>query len=329
MRAVSAVELHPLVSYLAGLAEPPEADQPVTWGAWQITRIGGGRNNRVYRASSGEIDVAVKLTSPGWLDRAGHDYGALQAVAEAGLDVAPPPLLLDRDRYPVPIVVSGWLEGAVGEDLPTGDGGWQRLVEHLLTIHTITPETTRIELDRQTLFMRNVAEAIGCIRACYEPIPVPDRSASLVKLAERLEAQAFPSWPLPEVGLCRGDPNIANMVRRPGRWASVDWEYSGWGDPASEIAGLLVHPAYLDAPAERLDWLQELYAGQSPDAGIGARIRVYRAILECFWVARFARMIYQMPRGHDVRLAPWPDGWLETIQGRYELYVERAWRALG
>jgi aminoglycoside phosphotransferase (APT) family kinase protein len=326
--AGSAVELHALIDYLAGLAEPPEADRPVGWGAWQITRIGGGRNNQVYRATTGEIDVAVKLTSPGFIDRAGHEYGALQALVQAGLAIAPPPLLLDQEHYPMPVVVSGWLKGAVGEDMPPDDEGWERLVEHFLAIHAIRPEATSIQLERQILFMRDSAEAIGCVRRCYEPIPQEDRPASLVKLAERLEAYSFPSWPQPAIRLCRGDPNIANMVRRPGRWASVDWEYSGWGDPASEIAGLLVHPAYLDAPAERLDWLLERYAAQSPDAGIAARIRVYRAILECFWVARFARMIYQMPRGHDVRLAPWPDGWLETIQGRYELYVERAWRVL-
>jgi hypothetical protein len=38
-------------------------------------------------------------------------------------------------------------------------------------------------------------------------------------------------------------------MRRAGAWASVDWENSGWGDAAFEIADMMTHPAYVTVPA--------------------------------------------------------------------------------
>jgi len=325
-----------LASHLADLTPPPEAGVRFLWRGWRITRIGGGRNNRVYRATGEQADVAVKLTSPGPIDRAGREYGALQAIAEAGLarhnggEIAPRPLLLDRDiPFTGGVVVSTWLDGHVGEDLPISDDEWRCLVGHLLAVHTITPRSCSVPLADQTLYMRSPAEAIGCVQRTYESIPPSDRLPSMLTVMERLDAQVFPSWSPSPIALARGDSNIANMVRRPGHWASVDWEYSGWGDPASEIANLLVHPAYLDATPERLDWLVDLYASLSPDPDIVERIAVYRTILCAFWVARFARMLYQVPRGQDNRLAAWPDDWQTTIQSRYECYLDLANHALG
>jgi aminoglycoside phosphotransferase (APT) family kinase protein len=222
-----------------------------------------------------------------------------------------------------------WLEGTVADAPPTTDDDWRRLVEHLAAIHQITPQTTRIDLSESVLSMRNPEDGIARIRVEVDAIPLADQPAALRALMDRFEAHAFPIWPPPPTALRRGDPNIRNIVQRPGPWASVDWEYSGWSDPALEVADLIAHAAYLNVPAERWEWVTRQYAELVTDPGIDSRIRVYTALMYGFWVGRLGKMLYQVPRGLDDRLAPWPDGWLDHVQRTYERYVELANRALG
>jgi hypothetical protein len=98
-----------------------------------------------------------------------------------------------------------------------------------------------------------------------------------------------------------------------------------------EFTGIMAHAAYLDVPPERWVWARDLYlsltpALQRPHAA--ERIAVYTRLMYGFWVARFARMIYEIPRGGDQRLTPYPDGWLDTVRGRYQRYVQLAHDAL-
>src|SRR5512139_1869716 len=102
-------ELRPLLDHLAR-SRPREEG---LWPDWRITPIGGGRNNLLYRATGAAGDLAVKFTLRDARDRAGREYGALLALQAAGLDLAPVPVLLDRKRYPLPVVVQTWLPGEV------------------------------------------------------------------------------------------------------------------------------------------------------------------------------------------------------------------------
>ena len=50
--------LRPLLDHLAASAPASAAD----WQDWRITPIGGGANNRLYRATSDQADLAIKFT---------------------------------------------------------------------------------------------------------------------------------------------------------------------------------------------------------------------------------------------------------------------------
>lgn len=78
---------------------------PSTWRNWAITPITGGTNNLLYRISGEAGDYAVKFTLRDARDRAGREAAALCALREAGLEIAPILVLLDRDRYAQPIVI--------------------------------------------------------------------------------------------------------------------------------------------------------------------------------------------------------------------------------
>jgi hypothetical protein len=330
-------ELDDLIAYLVDLVPPPSGERSECWRGWRIVLVGGGRNGRVFHVAgeqtdgaAGEVtDLAVKLTARDRFDRDGREYQALTALAEAGLAIAPRPVLLERDRHASQAVVMTWLDGTVADDPPATDEEWRRLVEHLAAIHQVTPQTTSIAFPDAVLSMRCPADGIATIHREVDRIPNPDQPASLRAVMARFDAYLFPSWPPPPVALRRGDPNIRNIVQRPGPWASVDWEYSGWSDPAMELGDLIAHAAYLEVPADRWEWVTRLYASLVPDADVARRISIYTALMYGFWVGRMGRMLYEIPRGLDNRLAPWPAGWLDHVQHNYERYLERAFRALG
>ena len=99
-----------LADLLAQLSQP-HLPHDLTWNDWRIQRIGGGRNNLLYHAEGPGGDFAVKFTIRDKRDRAGREYAGLRALRAAGLAIAPEPVLLDRIRYPQPVVVQTWLDG--------------------------------------------------------------------------------------------------------------------------------------------------------------------------------------------------------------------------
>ena len=153
------------------------------------------------------------------------------------------------------------------------------------------------------------------------------RTASLTDLLRRARARPCPTWPVAAVALCRVDANITNFVWQAGSCRSVDWENAGWGDPAFEIADWMVHPAYLDVPAERWAWLADAYSRQTDPATAG-RIWTYYRIMLAWWVARLARSLYEVPLGLDRRLVERPPTWEADARAKYEHYLALANRWL-
>jgi hypothetical protein len=286
--------------------------------------VAGAGNNLLFRATSAAHDLAIKFTIRDERDRAGREYAALHALQRAGLAIAPAPLWLDRDRYAQPVVVQGWLAGVVHGAPPADDGEWQNLLDHYLAIHSLTPVNIATPLPAAFLDLRSVQDALREIRRQIAFMPEPEQPAELRELVLHVEQARLPDWPAPRLALCRVDPNTLNFVRRPGAWASVDWENSGWSDPAYEIADLITHPAYISVPNERWEWLIDAYCARCSDPGAALRLRVYHRLRLVWWVARLARTIYEVPRGGDRRLVERPAGWLADMREKYGRYLDLA-----
>jgi aminoglycoside phosphotransferase (APT) family kinase protein len=310
--------LHPLLDHLGN------GDRPANgrWKDWHITPVAGGQNNLLYRATYPLGDLSIKFTVRDERDRAGREYGALLALHQAGLPIAPRPILLDRTSYPQPVVVQTWLEGQVSPAPPATEAEWTSLVHHLAAIHTITPDNTQVRLPEAVTNANSAEEGRQVVRQQVACLPLPAQPASLRRLMNQLEASQFPEWPEPLAALCRVDTNILNFIRRPGRWASVDWENSGWGDPAFDVADLMAHAAYIEVPPSRWDWVTDLYCGLANDATAPVRIQVYYKVLVAWWVARLARYLYEIPRGLDKRLVAWSDDWqVDKLSAKYDHYL--------
>jgi hypothetical protein len=298
------------------------------WGAWQITPITGGANNRLERATSGDIDVAIKWTLRDERDRAGREYAALAALQSLGLDLAPTPVLLDRTSYSLPVVVQTWLPGETRTAPPVTDAEWAKLLEHYAAVHQVTPARLTWQLPAAVLTADSVHAARTLVEWQLQQLPIEARPAVVQQLVRRLDAWEAPSWPSPLPTLLRTDPNIRNFVQRPTGWMSVDWENSGWGDPAFEIADLTTHAAYLDVEPARWAWVVQTYAVLRGEPSIATRITAYRVSLLVWWAARLARMLYEVPRGRDVRLALRPMDWSADVTAKLERYAADADAAL-
>ena len=159
-----------------------------------------------------------------------------------------------------------------------------------------------------------IQEHVNCI-------PMEARPATLREVLRQFEVTVLPEWDAKHISLVRLDNNVRNYIRRPGLWLSVDWENSGWGDPAFDIANLMTHAAYLDVPASRWQWVAARYCALVDDDTTATRIASYRVIMTVWWVVRMARYLYEMPQGRDARLVEWSDAWLAEMQVKYERYV--------
>ncbi len=319
MRSKTAI-FRPMLDYLSKSDSIPGEQ----WQGWQITPITGGANNLLYRAKSSEGDFAIKFCMRDQRDRAGREYDSLLALEQANKAIAPHPVLLDRDRYPNPVVVQSWLEGEVNRTPPVTDADWGMLIGHFAAIHSVTPD--QIDMNIRNAFL-NAHSAENCreqVRDQVSRLPLDARPRSLQNFVEKLENTRFPEWERAPKTLLRTDPNIANFIRRPDFWASVDWENSGWGDPAFEIADLITHAAYWEVPQTRWDWVIDTYCTLVSDPNIHVRIQTYRKILLVWWLARFARYIYEVPLGLDNRLAKRDPNWQADMQSKYDHYLRLA-----
>jgi hypothetical protein len=317
---------HPLLRHLSNHLLDEAYPLNSYWQRWQIRRILGGANNLLYWVAGQPGEFAVKFTIRDARDRAGREYQTLLALHQQGLNIAPLPILLDRDNFTQPVVVQTWLQGEVSAQPPETNAEWRSLLRHFVTIRTLTPAKTTVELSPAFHNCHSAVSGKAAIQQQLNYIPPAERPITLQKLVEQVEVTPFPSWPVAPVALCRVDPNISNFIRRPGPWASVDWENSGWGDPAFEIADLMTHPAYLAIPPSRWTWLVETYCNLVKDPTAAIRIRVYHCIMLVWWVARLARFLYEVPRGLDQRLVkPFTD-WQTDREVKYQHYLALAWQ---
>jgi aminoglycoside phosphotransferase (APT) family kinase protein len=300
----------------------PAADE--RWRGWQITPTAGGANNLVYRATRRGDDYAVKFTLRDERDRAGREFAALSALQQAGLRIAPEPIWLDRERCTLPVVVQSWIAGETLSTPPQRDSEWTALLDHYCAIHSVTPDRTAVVLAAGVVNVSSgeAGKALVCRHAAR--LPAEAQPGPLRDLLARFDDWAPPCWPEPPRTLVRVDGNWRNFVRRGVGLASVDWENSGWGDPAFELGELAVHPAYEGVPGSRWDQFAAGYVERRNDPTLILRARTYTTIMLVWWAVRWARYLYEVPRGLDPRLVSRPAGWLAEVERSYHRCVVQA-----
>ncbi len=312
-------DLEPLLDHLSGRP----FFQPHYFHGWRVTPVSGGANNLIYRATDVTTDLAVKFTLRDARNRAEREYQALTALQRLGLHLAPAPVWLESDRYPHPVVVQEWLAGEVLTAPPQTDAAWERLLQLCNKVHSVTPEMTRRPIKAAVFGSSSPAEAKQLVFKQADLIPQPARPTELRVLLKTLASASTPDVEAEHV-LCHVDANVGNFIVRSGELYAVDWEGSGWSDPAFEMANLMTHPAYLSVSRSRWEWVVSTYTELSRADAVAERIGAYHPILVVFWVVRLARTLYEVPRGLDERLVHRPDDWQEDAEKKYQHYLTLA-----
>ncbi len=106
----------------------------------------------------------------------------------------------------------------------------------------------------------------------------------------------IPAW-LPTVhaqGLVHGDASLANMLVDGAVLRLVDWEYSGFGDPCSDLAGFCTHPRQLGLSEALVDRLIRDHATALGSGDLEIRTRAFlRACLAMWWARTGASSLHR------------------------------------
>jgi len=87
--------VRPLLDYLTRGVHQADGQ----WEGWQITRIVGGFNNLLYRATDSWGDLAIKFSIRDKRDRASREYSALLALHQADLMTHPTYMMVPPSRW--------------------------------------------------------------------------------------------------------------------------------------------------------------------------------------------------------------------------------------
>jgi aminoglycoside phosphotransferase (APT) family kinase protein len=293
----------PLVDYLfSDHSSHPNRLTKQHWRDWKIYPITGGTTgNASYRVISSSGDLVVKLTVRDSKARATREFGSLILMRQRGLLIAPQPVWITPRRCSKPVVVMTWQEGDYRYDLPSTEQEWLKLIKHYVKIHRVMPKQSPVRLLDAVNSARDRKSCISLLQQVLKTIEFTPGFSTVKALFRRWEELDLSDLGGLHVALCRGDANLLNFARGQNDWRSVDWEYSGWGDPAFDFAWLLAHPTLLGVSAAVRDWATEKYCDFMDALIHNKRVDIYYKTIVLYWVARYAYNLCKAEIGKEKR----------------------------
>jgi len=303
-------------------------------------------NNALYRVELEAGVYACKLCVSDERKRAEREYAAMDLLQQHGVDIAPKPLGIDLTAtiLPYPAVVYEWCHGQVcrsnrNEYLPV-------MLDSLHSLHTCRPQPAdgrrlRIPLRKawfhwfeRTPYIEELSDFITKYapwlrRTGDEGQALSRRLERLVQVgAERLSGmQVDLDWGKFPVCLCHVDPNSNNAILgEDGQVRWVDWEYSGWGDPALDLAEYRWHMAYADLSAGQQARFREAYQTPRDDPHFAQRLAFWDCLLAIRWPLLLLRWLWSREHGPDRLRLSTIEAEKTDLWGRLVWLIERAER---
>jgi aminoglycoside phosphotransferase (APT) family kinase protein len=293
-----------------------EGAESLEQGGVAIQRVRGGGNNAMYRMRLEGIDYACKLCVVDERQRAQREYAALRLLDHAGLDIAPEPILIDESSaaLPFPIVVYRWVNGQPLA-CPLNELQMSAILESIQAFHSRSRENCKDAGIRDAWFHwfsfdPYLDELSGFLLEYGGWLADTDEDgkslfARLTRLLESCvetvsRSRVNPGRDKIELRFAHVDPNLANAIwdgEERLRW--VDWEYSGWGDPAMELADLRWHIALEDVTREQHAWFRAHYQAPKDDDKFEERLGMWDHILATRWAFLMARALWVAKNGPE------------------------------
>jgi thiamine kinase-like enzyme len=307
----------------------------------EVTRVSGGANNAIFRMELGGQAYACKLCVDDERHRSSREYQSLRLLAHLEMDLAPAPVGLDESLaiFPFPAVIYRWLPGFSLQP-PLDQGKLEALLDSLQRLHSCRPEHVPDFHLQEAWFhwfdfdpyLKELDELLNLFGAWIGECGAEGKDIfwRLTRLVELCQARLTgsrtdPSRRAVPACLCRVDTNLANAIwchDERLRW--VDWEYSGWGDPAMELADVRWHAALVGLSDEQHDWLRQNYRPATADRQFAARLAAWDCLMAARWPFLILRRLWSEANGPDrVRLTQ-PEITVEELASRLVFFVDRA-----
>ena len=314
-----------------------------TWteGSVTVQRVTGGFNNALFRVDADGQRYACKLCVADECRRAAREYAALRLLQAAGLDIAPQPLWLDDSCaiVPFPAVAYHWLPGEPLSPSPTAQQ-LASLLDSFQRLHTLQPGDFEdhgirdawahwFDFELYLADLRDFLARYGSWLATTDPDgrDLRDRLARLVDgCAEAVRtATVNPGRESVPLRLCRVDPNLANTVwSGDGRLRWVDWEFSGWGDPALDLAEVRWHAASVEMSEAQHAWLRDNYRRPAGDYSFEERLAMWDRLRATRWPFLILRWLWSEHHGPDRVRLTMPAADPAELRARLVRFIERA-----
>jgi aminoglycoside phosphotransferase (APT) family kinase protein len=332
-------QIPPLKDLLRLVADAHNSGQD-TWmhDGCLVQRLRHGMNNALYRVQLGNDAYACKLCVLDERQRAQREYRALSEVAH--LDVAPQPICLDESCtiVPYPAVVYTWQDGdALGPQLTHAQ--LEALLDSLQCIHSCQPGESGkglptawfhwFDLSPYLKELHELLEQYGSWLRDSQPAgkALFSRLERVIGICEKRLLSSMLDIQLTKVPLrlCHVDPNLANTV-----WGSdghvrwVDWEFSGWGDPALDLAEFRWHQALDDVTPAQKAWMRNHYIPPASDADFTDRLVLWDCLLATRWPLIVLRWLWSAHNGPDRLRLTMPSIDQAVLRERLEKMIERA-----
>lgn len=311
-----------------------------------IERGGPGLGNAVFRVRLNGDIFGCKLFIADERQRVCREWVALNAFAAAGLTVAPTPVAYaPGGPLPQPAIVYRWIEGEPPGNGPLPDDDLIQLVTGLHQVHRtpplpgttplpawLHPANYQAYLDEISASMALVQDwaASSAARAVGLPAWVADLPAltplliEAVRQAAAVVKDAGSTGAFPTPVLVHADGNLDSILRdTAGNLVFMNWESSGWGDPAYDLAKLRWHPRALHTPAAQWDAALATYQPLPTDTTFSERIAVYDRLAPVWWIGRSAMHLLegagQLNRGP--RLGAIPARMYRAVRAQLNTYL--------
>ncbi len=254
-------------------------------------------NGLVFRARHADgYDLALKISKRDERDRAGREYDSTKALHESGRDIASRPFHLERDSadFPGDVVISEWLPGqALDRPPPSNDRtAWSAILYAMSQSHCLTPEKSPVPLRNAVMDVREPIDLLNYIMGWLEKLPQGEIGAlhydQLQRLCDHVQSMTSPRWTHPApIGLIQCDVNPNNTLLHEGKIYLVDWENSGWSDPAFDLADLFAKPNFGEPIAENdRAWIRAEHGRLLNDPHLPERCALYERLLIVWWTMR-------------------------------------------
>ena len=233
-----------------------------------VTRIGAGRNSRVYLVACGSTRrFAVKMYVAADSDREDRlevEYSSLVFMRKHGITCIPCPIGVDRELR---FAVYEFIDGEAIGSAEVSESDVQQLVHFLIALRNLVH-------CEEAPSLRNASEACFSVQAILDNLglrlerlkSLPDDETEHRWLHQFLDDEFMGSFeevkawcrsrladaamglnselPLAERTLNPSDFGFHNAIRcEDGRVVFLDFEYFGWDDPAKMVSDFLLHPA--------------------------------------------------------------------------------------